>query len=197
MTPEAAIANALTGGQDTAGSVGDQVATLMAAAGGSPGRAAALAGIPGRTWRYIRSGTRQPSAATRQKLTAAVRQLQVPPDRRAWLRRKGHHGPQVVISGEIVVSNDSRTRSIFLTGWPRLPDRPAADQVDGVMGRVLDAWLTGDDTAALAALVRPIEAGVGDQGVTLRQLSHIKLFTKASHAHRAVATIPPIGDNNS
>lgn len=197
MRPETAIGQALTDGQDVTGSVGDQVAILMAAADGSPGRAAKLAGIPERTWRYVRSGTRQPSAQTRQRMSAAVRQLQVPPERRAWLRRKGHHGPQVVISGEIVVSEDSRVRSIYLSGWPPLPDRPAADQVDGVMGRVLDAWLTGDDAAAVAALVQPIEAGVGDQGVRLRRLSEIKLFTKASHAHRYVATIPLIGDDNS
>lgn len=186
MNTDEAIYRAMTGGKGSgsAATVAQQVGIVMKAVGGSPKAGAQLTGIPERTWRYLRSGQRQPSSANRSKLESAVRHLRVSATRQKFLRRRGPHGPKVVVSAEVQISSDVRDRKLYISRWPRVPNRPDIDQVDGITGRMLDAWLRADDYAAQAALIRPISAGVGGQGVTLNRVFAIRVFKTDSEARR-------------
>jgi hypothetical protein len=159
--------------------VAGMVDAITKAAGGSSPRAAAMAGIAPRTWRYIKSGARQPSAANLARLRDTQRSVRVSETRKKFLH--GDPGPRVVISARVTISNDTRNRKLHISGWPRASSTDPQDQHDGMMGRILDHWLKGDDAAAVAALKAPIEAGIG-HSVTLDRVFAIRTFRTDSDA---------------
>jgi hypothetical protein len=162
------------------------VAAILKSTGGHIGSAAALTGVPARTWRYLRAG-RNPSPANLARLRAVQRAIRVPPGRQAWLRTTGPKGPHIVVNVTWRISQDIRDRKVLISGWPRIPHAPLEDQVDGIMGRTLDPWLAGDDDTAEHVFMRPINAGIGME-VDWLDVKEIRLFRKRSDALRYLQT---------
>lgn len=188
MDTQEAIYRAITGGKGSgsappATSVPEMISNIMRAADDSPSRAARIAGIPDRTWRYLRGG-RQPSAANLDRLRSAQRAIRVSERRQRWLRTRP--GPHVVIAATVRISSDIRNRKMYISGWPRIPNAPDEDQVAGIMARTFDKWLTGNDQATEQTFMRPVNAGVSHE-VELLRVFGIRLFKKRSEALRYIS----------
>jgi hypothetical protein len=116
--------------------------------------AARFAGIPRSSWRRWIRGAR-PNLRGFAALQAAQRRVRLPRDREAWMRQ-GH----IVIRGWLLFSTDAERFNRLITDWPHIPKAPARAQAAGMQSRILDAWLAGNDVAAVDALMSVVTAGV-------------------------------------
>lgn len=150
---------------------------IQRSAGGSPGRAAKLAGVPPRTWRAWRGG-RRPRPERIDALRAVQRRLRLPAGREQWLRGT----PAVAVWAEVQISDDIRERVLRISTWPDDSLTQETLRFGGIVGRVLDRFLAGDDDAVEDTFLAPIRHHLGQQGVSLNHVYEIKLYQRESEA---------------
>lgn len=110
MRPAEAVYRALTGRSPRTG-VDMSPATLreLERAYGGVTKAAAAAGVSRETWRRWRAGTQTPRPANLERMQAAVRRERLAAGRRSRLLRGR---PQMMVSGYMTVSSDTRHRAL-------------------------------------------------------------------------------------
>lgn len=168
MNPADALYRAITGGLDRADeskSLPERLADIVKHAG-SWKAAAALVGVSDSTlrkWRRGASGGRgiaKPKAASLKAVARAQRRARLSPAREAYLRGKAW--VQVFeFGGEVTISSDTRGRSLG-------PDD--IDEQSVSLDDVVDAYLAGDDEAAVEAFGEMLAEGyfqISDDGASI------------------------------
>jgi hypothetical protein len=127
---------ALTGARHPGDDIPAMLDGLFRALGSRKAVAAQL-GVSPTTERRWRTGRQKPSVAGRG-LAAATRRALLPADREREIRKGEGGGARLHVKGTVTVSGDTRPRVV----------RPG-DYIPGpAMGRILSAWLGGDDAGA-------------------------------------------------
>lgn len=117
---------------------------------GGPKEAAAALGVSPGTYRRWLSGKQKPSAKNANKILVAERRARLKPGREANLRgrktintKKGPKGHSLVLTAKTRVSSEKERDRIL----------PVGEYIPAtVVGSMIDAWLIGDDRAAIAQL---------------------------------------------
>jgi hypothetical protein len=118
--------------------------------------AARAAGVGHSTWQGWQKG-RRPRPAGFARLQALQRRLRLPKERERWMR-EGH----IVVRGWILFSGKGERFNRLVTDWPSIPKAPRSVQPPGMQGRILDAWLSANDVAAVNTLMGVLVAAMSE-----------------------------------